>query len=53
MNRTTNAVPWTSFRCRVRLHTWRTVSTPDGERYRACAICRRERGDGFIPPAGF
>jgi hypothetical protein len=48
------ATRWRSFRCRVvHLHTWRTLSTPDGGRYSACAICRRERGDGFVLPPGF
>jgi len=53
----TPAVPttrWRSFRCRiVHLHTWRILSTPDGERYQACAHCRHERGDGSVVPAGF
>jgi hypothetical protein len=44
---------WRSFRCHVvRLHYWRTMSNPDGERYRACAICQRERNSSFAPPIG-
>jgi hypothetical protein len=31
------------FRCRyMRWHHWQTVSNPDGERYVACAVCRKE-----------
>jgi hypothetical protein len=31
------------FRCRyMRWHHWRTFSNPDGERYVACAVCRKE-----------
>ncbi|WP_448625136.1 hypothetical protein [Geodermatophilus sp. URMC 64] len=45
--------PWRSFRCHVlRLHYWRTTSNPDGERYRACAVCERERTSSFAPPLG-
>ena len=34
---------WRSFRCRVlRMHYRKTMSTPDGERYLACAVCRTE-----------
>ena len=44
---------WRSFRCHVlRLHYWQTVSNPDGERYHACAICRREHSGGVTPPIG-
>jgi|tagenome__1003787_1003787.scaffolds.fasta_scaffold20845039_2 hypothetical protein len=33
--------------CRSRLsHDWRTVSSPDGERYLACSVCGRERPGG-------
>jgi hypothetical protein len=36
--------------CRSRLlHHWRTVSSPDGERYRACSVCGRERFSGVYP----
>ncbi len=42
---------WRSFRCHVmRLHYWRTFSNPDGERYRACAVCSLERNSSFAPP---
>jgi hypothetical protein len=42
---------WRSFRCHVvRLHYWQTMSNPDGERYHACAICRRERDTSFAAP---
>ena len=31
------------FRCRfLRSHDWRTLSNPDGERYRACSVCEKE-----------
>ena len=44
---------WRSFRCHVvRMHYWQTMSNPDGERYRACAICQRERSSSFAPPGG-
>jgi len=44
---------WRSFRCRVvRLHYWTTTSNPDGDRYQACALCRRERSLGVSPPIG-
>ncbi len=34
--------------CRLRLHhTWKTFSTEDGNRYQACARCRKERPDLF------
>ena len=33
------------FRCHVlHWHHWTTVSTPDGGRYVACAVCRKEHG---------
>jgi hypothetical protein len=33
--------------CRTRLwHDWRTMSTPDGERYRACSVCGKEQPVG-------
>ena len=33
--------------CRARLwHDYRTVSNPDGGRYRACAICGKEQQVG-------
>ncbi len=42
---------WRSFRCQVmRMHYWRTFSNPDGERYRACAVCQTERNSSFAPP---
>ena len=45
----TETRPWRSFRCHaLRLHHWRTVSNPDGERYRACAMS--QRGSAFAPP---
>jgi hypothetical protein len=53
MNPTAAATPWRSLRCRVvRWHYWRTMSNPDGERYRACAMCQRERNSSFAPPFG-
>jgi hypothetical protein len=31
------------FRCRyLRWHDWKTLSNPDGERYRACSVCDRD-----------
>jgi hypothetical protein len=34
---------WRWFRCRVlRRHYYRTYSTDDGSRYRACEVCHRE-----------
>ena len=42
---------WRSVRCHVlRLHNWKTMSSPDGERYRACAVCTMERNSQFAPP---
>jgi hypothetical protein len=42
---------WRSFRCHVlRIHYWRTMSNPDGERYRACAVCHVEHNSQFAPP---
>jgi hypothetical protein len=30
-------------RCRyLRWHDWKTLSNPDGERYRACSVCHRD-----------
>jgi hypothetical protein len=47
----TSPAGWRSFRCHVlRLHYWRTMSNPDGERYRACAVCSMERNSSFAPP---
>ncbi len=37
---------WRFIRCRVlRLHYWKTVTNPDGERYVACVVCREEEPD--------
>jgi hypothetical protein len=50
---TTTITPnrWRSFRCHVvRLHYWQAMSNPDGERYYACSICRRERDTRFAAP---
>ena len=31
--------------CRTRLwHDWRTMSNPDGQRYRACSVCGKDQG---------
>ena len=41
------------FRCHVlRWHHWKTVSTPDGGRYVACAVCHKEH-DWDVGPGGF
>jgi hypothetical protein len=46
----TEEVPMTTttgqrFRCRyLHWHHWAPVSTPDGERYIACAVCRKDHG---------
>jgi hypothetical protein len=41
---------WRSFRCHVlRMHYWTSLSNPDGERYRACAVCRTERISSSTP----
>jgi hypothetical protein len=46
------------FRCRyVRWHHWTPVSTPDGERYIACAVCHKDHStwattNPNIVPAG-
>jgi hypothetical protein len=35
------------FRCRyLHWHHWRTFSTPDGSRYSACSVCRKEHEGG-------
>jgi hypothetical protein len=34
--------------CRTRLwHDWRTMSDPDGGRYRACSVCGKEQRMGM------
>jgi hypothetical protein len=39
------------FRCRyMHWHHWKTVSTPDGQRYVACAICNKEHDNWGGPP---
>lgn len=40
-----------SVRCRVGLHRWHTASTTDGQRYDACLLCGKDRGErssGFV-----
>jgi hypothetical protein len=41
---------WRVALCRARLlHHWVTLSSPDGERYRGCNVCGRERSSGVRP----
>jgi hypothetical protein len=43
-------------RCRyLRWHDWQTFSAPDGDRYRACSVCRRDEPLRLLfttPPPG-
>jgi hypothetical protein len=42
------------FRCRyLRWHHWSPFSTPDGGRYVACAVCRKEHGGWDTVSGGF
>jgi hypothetical protein len=41
------------FRCRyIRWHHWKHVSTPDGRRYVACAVCNKEHDWDIGAPGG-
>lgn len=39
--------PTRPVRCRVGLHRWHTASTADGQRYDACLLCGKDRGERF------
>ena len=42
------------FLCRyLRWHHWRPFSAPDGDRYVACAVCRKEHGGWDTVSGGF
>jgi hypothetical protein len=46
--------PGQRFRCRyLHWHDWRPYSTPDGGRYVACAVCRKEHGGWDSVSGGF
>jgi hypothetical protein len=36
-------MPTKPLRCRLHLHHWETLTTPDGESYDCCARCKADR----------
>ncbi|MBK8460975.1 MAG: hypothetical protein WAS07_00550 [Micropruina sp.] len=46
----TTKTPTRPLLCRVGLHQWHIVSTPDGQRYECCLRCEKDRTEQYGTP---